>query len=167
MPVAVCGSSSSIKHIIGEPPLRDLAREDAEQFVLIDLHSRARHDQQQRTLLPFWVVRGDDRGLGDGGMRDGDVFERDRTDPLAARFDDILGAIDDLGAAVRIDRADVAGPEPTLGIRRAIRAAIEVFAAHPMAAHQKIAERLAIPRQFAAFRVDDLHVRAASGPALL
>ena len=26
------------------------------------------------------------------------------------RFDDVLGAIDDLGAAVRVDGADVAGP---------------------------------------------------------
>ena len=57
--------------------------------------------------------------------------------------------------------------EPALGIRRAIRAAVEIFAAHPMAAHQKIAERLAVPRQFAALGVDDLHVRAASGAALL
>jgi hypothetical protein len=56
------------------------------------------------------MAGGDDRRLGDGWMRDGDVFERDRTDPLAARFDDVLGAIDNLGAAVRVDGADIAGP---------------------------------------------------------
>ena len=36
-----------------------------------------------------------------------------------------------------------------------------------MTAHEKVTERLAIPWQFAAFGIDDLHVRAARGAALL
>ena len=38
--------------------------------------------------------------------------------------------------------------------------------AHPVAAHQEVAERLAVPRQFSPFRVDDLHIGAAGGAAL-
>jgi hypothetical protein len=56
------------------------------------------------------MASGDDRRLGNSWMRDGDVFERDRADSLPAGFDDVLGAIDDLGAAVRVDGANVAGP---------------------------------------------------------
>jgi hypothetical protein len=98
------------QHVVGQPPLRDLAGDHCEQLAFVDSHSGAWHDEQQRPLLPFWVAGGDDRRLGDRGVRDGDVFDRDRTDPLAARFDDVLGAIDNLGAAVRVDGADIAGP---------------------------------------------------------
>jgi hypothetical protein len=73
------------------------------------------------------VAGGDDRRLGDRWMRDRDVLERDRTDPLAARFDDVLGAIDNLGAAVRVDGADITGPQPALRIRRPLCAAVEIF----------------------------------------
>ena len=43
----------------------------------------------------------------------------DRADPLAARLDDVLAAVGDLHVAVGIDRRDVAGGEPAVGVARA------------------------------------------------
>ena len=44
---------------------------------------------------------------------------------------------------------------------------LEILPADPWAAHHEVAERLAIPRQLLAQIVDDLHVDAVNGPALL
>src|SRR2546429_349829 len=54
----------------------------------------------------------DDRRFGDRGMRDREIFDVDGADPLAARFDDVLGAVGDLNEAVFIERRHVAGRRP-------------------------------------------------------
>ncbi len=50
-------------------------------------------------------------GLRDRGMADGEVFEVDRGNPLAAGLDHVLGAIGDAHVAVLIHGRDVAGVE--------------------------------------------------------
>ena len=83
------------------------------------------HHHRERPLGPLVVGDGDDRGLGDGGVSHERVLERDRRDPLAARFDEIFRAILDLDEAVGMDRDDVARPEPAV-VRPAIRTLVRL-----------------------------------------
>ncbi len=98
-------------------------------------------------------------------MRDRDVLDVDRADPLAARLDHVLAAVGDLQEAVGVDRRDVAGREPAVRERR--RVAAKVVVDHPRPAHLQFAERDAVPRQLAAIVADDAHVDAADHAPLL
>ena len=83
-------------------------------------HARARlgDDDQQRALVPLRVRHADHRRLVDAGAADRGVLEVDRADPFAARLDDVLRPVDDPHIAERIDRRDVAGIEPAVGVDR-------------------------------------------------
>jgi hypothetical protein len=60
-------------------------------------------------------VRHADAGrLQHGRMRHRDVFQVDRTDPLAAGLDHVLAAVGDLHEAVGVDGGHVAGREPAV-----------------------------------------------------
>ena len=86
----------------------------------------------------------DDGGLDDVGMRHDLVLELDRRDPLAARLDDVLGAVGDLDEALRVDGADVAGAEPA--VVKFVRRSIPVVGTgDPRAAHLDLAGGLAVP----------------------
>jgi len=50
------------------------------------------------------------------GTTDRCVFQLDRADPLAARFDHVLGAIGQAHRIVGMDDRDVASVEPVVGI---------------------------------------------------
>src|SRR2546422_6142750 len=82
------------------------------------------------------------------------VLELDRGDPLAARLDDVLGAVGDLDEAVRVDRAHVAGAEPAvvelLGPVLAV-----VGRRDPRTAHLDLARRLPVPGEHVARVVHD------------
>ena len=128
-------------------------------------------DDEQRPLVPLRVLDADACRHRDRGMRKCDVLDFDRADPLTARLDHVLASVGDLHVAVGIDRRDVAGREPAhaVGIRQERIAAlvVKIFADYPRTAHHQIAERLAVPRQLAAVRIDNLHVDAEYRPALL
>ena len=64
----------------------------------------------------------DDGRLGDLGVAHQLVLEFDRADPLAARLDQVLGAVDEPDPATLVDRRDVAGAQPAVG-GEALRAA--------------------------------------------
>ena len=63
----------------------------------------------------------DDGGLLHRGVADGDVLQIDRRDPFAAGLDHVLRAVGDLHVAVGVDRGDVAGGEPAVGVERRAR----------------------------------------------
>src|SRR5688500_9926832 len=153
-------------HVVGHPPLGDLALVEPEQLVLRHLLTGALHRHHDRALVPFRVLHADHRGLGDRRVLDGDVLQVDGADPFAARLDHVLGAVGDLHVAVGVDGGDVAGREPALAQHLAALA-LEVAAGDPRAAHHQVAEALAVPGQLAAFLVDDLHVDAEDAAALL
>ena len=46
------------------------------------------------------------------------VFHVDRADPFAARFDDVLAPVGDPHEPVGVDRRDIAGMEPAIGLDR-------------------------------------------------
>ena len=68
------------------------------------------HDQQ-RPLVPLRMLDADHGGFRHLGVADREILQVDRGDPLAARLDDVLGAVGDLHVAVAVDGGDVAGVE--------------------------------------------------------
>src|SRR5689334_10311598 len=149
-------------HVVGDRPLGDLALVEPEQLVARDVAARLLHRDDDRPLAPFRVLHADYRRLGDRGVRDRDVLEVDRADPLAARLDHVLRAVGDLDVALGIDRAHVAGGKPgrpILGLAQGIAAlALEIALDHPGPAHLQVAERLAVPGELLALLVDDAQV---------
>ena len=108
----------------------------------------------------------DDRGFGDVGVGDRDVFQCDGTDPLTAGLDHVLGPIDQFDMAFLVYGRDVAGGEPAVFGGGTILAAEQIFPAHPRPARQHVAERDTIVRQFRAIGIDDLDVGAVHRTAL-
>ena len=88
-------------------------------------------------------------------------------DPLAARLDDVLGAVGDLDEAPGVDGADVAGAQPAVVELLGRRVAV-VAGGDPRAAHLDLAYGLAVPRQLGAVVVDDAQLDAGQrcGPVL-
>src|SRR6185437_1120329 len=131
-------------HVVGQLPFGDLVAEQRQDVVLGGLLALLRHHDQERPLVPFRMLDADDRGLGDVRVAHRRVLDIDRADPLAAGFDHVLAAVDDLHIALLVDRRDVAGAEPALVVegRRARRLIIEIAADDPRAAHQQLAARL-------------------------
>src|SRR5579863_3019587 len=108
----------------------------------------------------------DDSRLGNRGMSNRDILELDRTDPFAAALDHIFRTIRDLHVAVGIDGCDIARREPTVA-QYVSAFALEIAVRNPPSAHQEVAECDAVPWQLRAGTVDDFHVNAWDGAALL
>ena len=75
------------------------------------------HDQQQRTFSPLVVTQADDGSVDDRRMADSNVFQLDRADLFAPRFDHILGTIRDLEITVLIERTHVTRRQPSIAGR--------------------------------------------------
>src|SRR4051812_34525019 len=152
--------------VVGHPPLGDLAFVEAQQIVLAHFLSGLLHRDNDRPLVPLRMLDADHRRLGDRRMRNRDVLEVDRANPLAAGLDHVLRAVGDLDVAVRIAGADIAGREPAL-LQRIAALPLEQALNHPGAAYLQDAEGLAVPRQFATILVDDADVDAEEHATLL
>src|SRR5438128_3120519 len=153
-------------HVVGHPPLGDLAFVELEQFFAGDILARLLHRHHDRPLVPFRMLDTDHRGLGDRRVCHRDVLEIDRADPFAARLDHVLRAVGDLDVAVGVDGAHVARGEPAV-LQRITALALEVALEDPRPSHLQVAEGLAVPRQLLAVFADDAHVDAEQRAALL
>ena len=100
-------------------------------------------------------------------MADRDVLEIDGADPLAPRLDDVLGAIDNLHEALGVERGDVAGGKPVVGIEDVSALSPEVAGGDPRPPHHELAEGYAVARHLVACVVDDLHLDAVEAAARL
>src|SRR5208282_1480620 len=78
---------------------------------------------------------GDDRGFENVRVRHGEVLDLDRGNPLAAGLDHVLHPVGQLHVTVRIDRADIAGSEPSVLVNDLAALALEIAGNHPVAAH--------------------------------
>ena len=154
------------QHLIGQPPFGDLAFEERQQFRLGDLLAVLLDHEQDGPLVPLGMRHADDGAFGHGRMRHGVVLKLHRADPFAARFDHILGAVDDVHGAGFVDGGDVARIEPAVHPGAAILLLV-VAAGDPGPAHEQPAERLAVARKLRAVRADDLQLDAECGAALL
>src|SRR3954464_3780488 len=101
-------------------------------------------------------------------MGDQLVLERDRRDPLAAGLDHVLRTILDLNEPARIDRDDVAGPEPAVA-RPAIGCVgrLVIRRRDPRPAHLQPPYRAAVPRQLVLELVADAKLDERERQALL
>src|SRR5690349_11905772 len=70
-------------HVVGLPPLGDLAVVELEQLVARHFPARLLHRDDDRPLVPFRVLDADHRRLGDRRVRHRDVLQVDRADPFA------------------------------------------------------------------------------------
>src|SRR5687767_1128799 len=153
-------------HVVGHPPLGDLALVEAQQLVPRNILARLLHRDHDRPLVPLGMVHADHRGLGDRRVLDRDVLQVDGADPLAAGLDHVLRAVGDLDVAVGIDGAHVAGRKPAV-LQWIAALALEVTLDHPGPAHLQIAEGFPVPGQLAAVLVDDAQVDAEDRAPLL
>ena len=81
------------------------------------------------------------------GMRHQLVLELDRRDPLAARLDEVLGAVDKADPTLGVHRGDVAGAQPSVVGEAVASARIGVVRRRdPVAAALQFAARLTVPR---------------------
>ena len=104
-------------------------------------------DEGAGHLAPFLVRLGDHRGQHDGRVLVERVLDLDRGDVLAARDDDVLGAVLELDVAVRILHREVAGMEPAAGEGCLGRLGVlQVALHHDVAAHHDLAHRRAVGR---------------------
>ena len=118
------------------------------------------HAQQQRPLLPLGVRHPYHRSLRYGLVPHRRVLQVDGAHPLAAALDDVFRPVDDLHAAVGVQRADVARREPALRVdvdlllpplrRRPIPPELVVAARDPRPAHHQLTGRVAVAREGAA-----------------
>src|SRR5665213_3476599 len=119
----------------------------------VDAGTSLAHDASERTLAPTVV-----------GNADEDVLELDRTDPLTARLDHILGPVGDLDIALGRHRADVARAQPALVELLRRRVAV-VRRRDPRTARFDLPDRLTVPRQWKAGVVDDPQLDPAHDPS--
>src|SRR5438067_9704067 len=138
-------------HVVGQPPLGDLAFVELEQVFAGNILARLLHRHYDRPLVPLRMLDPDHRRLRDRRVRDRDVLEVDRADPFAARLDHVLRAVGDLHGAVGVDGGDLAGLElagtMVVNAQRVSALALEVALDHPGPAHLQVAKGLAVPRQ--------------------
>ena len=98
-------------HLIGNPPVRDLAAKRIQQGLVVDGVALLRLYDEKRPLPPFGIGLADDGDQAYARQPADDGFDLDRIDPLAARFDQVLGPARDGEIAVIVDAGEVAGVE--------------------------------------------------------
>src|SRR4029078_3977889 len=111
------GGVRQLRHeqdIVRHPPLGDLALVEAQQLFARNLLPGLLHHHHDRPLVPLRVLDADHRRLRDRRVRDRDVLQVDRADPLAAGLDHVLRAIGDLHVALGVERGHVAGGKPAV-----------------------------------------------------
>src|SRR5262245_11746127 len=126
----------------------------------------ARHDDEQRTLVPLRMTHSDRGGHQYIRVAAGAGLHVDRADPRATRLDHFLGAVGDVQIAVGIDCRDVAGCEPAVGVVCRASLEAEVSAAHPRAPDLELTGRHTVAGQLAPFTVDYFHVHTEYSAAL-
>src|SRR6476469_8775740 len=114
---------------VRKPPFGDPARKIFANLIRPKVAVLIPHNKKQRTLVPLWMRDADCRRFGNTGAADGSIFQFDRTNPLATRLDDVLGAVGDLDRPIGMDRSHVAGVEPLVRID-AILVLLEVALDH-------------------------------------
>ena len=121
LPVDVLGISAN-RMVRGHLNAASLAA-PGDQLVRRDALARLELDEGARRLAPFLVGLRHDRRQLHGGMLEERVLHLDRGDVLAARDDDVLGAVLQLDVAVRILDPEIAGTEPAAfeGLLRRLR----------------------------------------------
>ena len=156
LPVAVFGSSSTKWKSLRGLEVGHVVAGELAQLVIRWPRRRLEHDERVRRLAPALVRQPDDGDLLDGRVADQDALDLDGGDVLAAADDDVLEAVADLGVAVRVDHGRVAGVEPAVADRggRGVRVVV-VALHHDVAAHDDLAESLAVVRDLVALLVHD------------
>jgi hypothetical protein len=89
--------------LVGQPPLGNLALHELQDFVPAGRLFLLENHDQQRPLVPLWMLDADDRRLCHFGMPDGEILELDRGNPLTAGFDYVLGAVGHVHITIAVD----------------------------------------------------------------
>src|SRR4029453_12628204 len=92
--------------------MREMCAAPGDELRLGDGRAGLEQDERARRLAPFLVGLGDDRGFDHLRMAIEAFLDFERADVLAARNDDVLGAILDLDVIVRMPHAEIAGVVP-------------------------------------------------------
>ena len=144
--------------IVGHPPFGDLAFQVGRNRLRGHGRAGQRHDHEQRPFLPLRMGNADHRSFGHARASHGQVLDVDRTDPLAARLDDVLGAIGEPNGIVVVKDRNVAAVEPAILEQRLIVAV--VAADDPGPANHEPTGGFAVARHLVAELVGDFQVDA-------
>ena len=126
---------------------REVLAAPRHQFVGRRLLPRLELDERARRLAPFLVGLRHHGGGLHGRMLVERVLDLDRGNVLAARDDDVLGAVLELDVAVGIAHAEIAGVKPAaLEFLLGRRLVLEIALHHHVAAEHHLAQRLAVAR---------------------
>src|SRR5258708_7985618 len=131
----------------------------SDHLVLAQRRTGFRGDERAGTLAPFGIGPRHHCGLHDRRMAVEHLLDLERRDILAARDDDVLGAVLDLDIAVGMHDAEIAGVKPAAGkgFRRS-RRVLQISFHHRVAAQDELAERRAVRWHVShRRRVDDAH----------
>ena len=90
------GENESVRQL----PFRETLREKGAQLIGLRVHTVFCHHHRQRTFLPFRMRYADHRRFAHGRMAHQRIFQIDGADPFAARFDQVLAAVDDFDIAL-------------------------------------------------------------------
>src|SRR5947209_10431828 len=93
--LARCGSGDLVDELeaLRKLPFRELLAEVLAELVRTRFLPLAQDDHRQWPLSPLLVWHRDHRRLGDRRMSHQEILHVHRGDPLAARLDEVLGAI--------------------------------------------------------------------------
>ena len=107
-----------LNDLVGNPPVGDIATKRIQQGPVVEGMALLRLDDEDRTLAPFGIGPTDDRNQPHARQSPDDGLNLRRIDPLAARFDQILGAAGDRQIALVVDAGEIARVEITLAVQR-------------------------------------------------
>ena len=95
------------------------------------------HDERHPDFAEAFVGHADHRGLRDAWMAQQQVLDLGRVRVEAADDEHVLDATDDAQVAVGVERAEIAGVQPSVGVDRGRGrfGVVEVAAHHGVAAH--------------------------------
>ena len=149
LPTLVLGIASTNSTSSGSHHLANRGSRIRQDLVFGDtiLKLGLRNDHGERPLLPLGMLHRDHRGFQNLRMAHDGVLQIDARDPFAAALDHVLGAIDQLHVAFRIDGGHVAGAEPAIHESRSRARIVVVTAGDPRPAHLHFANGLRRPTE--------------------
>src|SRR5579875_690205 len=98
--------------IVRKPPFREFIGDKLPDLVGCNSSALLRHNERERPLVPLWMRHCDHGRFSDGWMGHYGIFQVDRTNPLTARFDEILATVGYLNKSLAVNGGNITRAQP-------------------------------------------------------